>query len=74
MKFSAKFRFQTTSGKRIISSTMVICHKKELDQTFEQEFCKSKNCFVDGNILFLYMQYMEDDEDFIPEVCIIPRK
>ena len=73
MKFSAKFRFQTTPGKRIISSTMVICHKKEVDQTFEPEFCTSKYRYVDVNILFLYMQYMEDDEDFIPEVCI-PRK
>ena len=52
---------------------MVICHKKEVDQTFEPEFCTSKYRYVDVNILFLYMQYMEDDEDFIPEVCI-PRK
>jgi len=35
VRFSAKFRFQTTSGQRILSPAMVICHKKEPEQTFE---------------------------------------
>lgn len=54
---------------------MVICHQKELEgpRTNFWDCCTSKYRFVDGNVLFLHMQYMEDDEDFIPEVCI-PRK
>lgn len=74
MDLVLNFIFRLLLGREF-SSAMVICHQKELEgpRTNFWDCCTSKYRFVDGNVLFLHMQYMEDDEDFIPEVCI-PRK